>query len=150
MRVALGSFDDQRLDGPLAEWAQGFCGHRAMVFDEAGDYFGTAVVDAFGGIAIAKQDQRIVAGDLGNLALCGLPVLPQPCLMKVLAKGQRVASHVLAVWRHQANRAATMEVGDYDEQLRTSALASGHSMPRGMSRRMGGKMPKIEPQSNQF
>ena len=127
VRVALSAFDHQRLYGPLGERAQGFCGHCHMVLDEAGDNLGAFVVDALGGIAIDEQGEGIIACNLGNLGLRLLPVSPQPGLVEVLAKADCVARHVLRVGRHQASGGTAMEVGDYNEQLRTTGSFLRHS-----------------------
>lgn len=127
MGVALSAFDHQRLYGPLGKRAQGFCGHCHMVLDEAGDNLGAFVVDALGGIAIDEQGERIIARNLGDLGLRLLPVSPQPGLVDVLAKADCVAGHVFRIRRHQASGGTAMEIGDYNEQLRTTGDFLRHS-----------------------
>ena len=127
VRVALSAFDHQRLYGPLGKRAQGFCGHCHMVLDEAGHNLGAFVVDALGGIAIDEQGEGIIARNLGNLGLRFLPVSPQPGLVEVFAKADCIAGHVFRIRRHQASGGTAMEIGDYNEQLRTTGDFLRHS-----------------------
>jgi hypothetical protein len=117
--VALGAFDHKCLHGTLGERAQGFCRHCHMVFDEAGDNLGAFVVDTLGSVSVDEQGERIVARDLGNLGLRLLPICPQPGLVDVLAEPDSISGHVLRIRRHQASGGTAVEVGDYNEQLRT-------------------------------
>ena len=127
VRVALSAFDHQRLYCTLGKRAQGFCGHCHMVLDEGGDNLRAFVVDALGGIAVDEQGEGIIARNLGNLGLRLLPVSPQPGLVDVPAEADSIAGHVLRIRRHQASGGTAMEIGDYNEQLRTTGSFLRHS-----------------------
>jgi hypothetical protein len=85
------------------------------------------VVDTLGSVSVDEQGERIVARDLGNLGLRLLPICPQPSLVDVLAEPDSISGHVLRIRRHQASGGTAVEVGDYNEQLRTTGDFLRHS-----------------------
>ena len=134
VRVALGSLSDESSGGTIRPWAQGGCGHLAVVFDKAGDNLGAAVVDTLGGVTVDQQSQRIVPGYLGDLGLCVLPTIPEPALVVVGAETDGVARHVLAIGGHKPYGGTAMQIANDNEQLRAGGFSTRHSLPRIVSR----------------
>ena len=118
MRVALGPFCYVGLDGFVGPRLKRSRSHLAMVLDEGGDNFRRAVMDALGRVTVAEQDKRISASQLGDLRLSVLPAGPEPSLMMIVAESNCVAANDFRVWRHEADRAAAVQIADHDQQLR--------------------------------
>ena len=101
--MALGAACDVGLNGPICPGLERNGGHRAVVLDEAGDNFGTPVVNAFGGVTVDQKGKRIVPGELGDLGLSVLPAIPKPSLVVIGAEADGVAADDFGIGRHEAD-----------------------------------------------